>query len=316
MKNVFLIFLFFVLVSCKTVSNFQIIESAKENPRCKVGIFSVDDSDFFIQRGTSVLSGCFEKLEKTKARVSFLFFRSKTSLRANINLTTGESNTSRSYSREDASGKLDIRLNTKATLEIPSADKKGSFMFSFLYKLKNNQPSIEIYDVTEDQTYIPRLAFQAVGKNDLPRIQELFSNGSIDKETSIILFDTNTTYEVNLFQNAMNTHSKLEVIKYLIKQKIDFRFKDTIGFTALTYAAFHNDLELLEYIYSLKKWELNEKTNQGDTVLHWAAANKNQAMIKFLLKKGSNKDIKNNLGLTASDIAKTNNNSDLMESFE
>lgn len=186
-------------------------------------------------------------------------------------------------------------------------------MYSILYTSRNNQPSLEIYDVTREESYAPRLAFQAIAKNDLSKLKELFTNGSIQKDTSIILYEENDTSELNLFQHALNVRANKEIFEYLLEKKVNFQFRDKLGFTALTYSVFFNDLDLLKYIDSLKKWNLNETTNQGDTILHWAAANKNKPIVDYLLKRGISKDIKNNQGLTAYDIAKSKLSYEIME---
>ncbi|MCW7492294.1 ankyrin repeat domain-containing protein [Leptospira sp. 2 VSF19] len=310
----FLIFpLILLFVSCKSVANFQIIENVKPNPKCKFSQFVVVEPDFYISTGANTLSGCIEKIDKTSAMMFFYFSRTISKISASVNLTTGESSKTQSFSGESATARGMIPLNTKTSLEIPTADKKGSFMYSILYTYKNNQPSIEIYDVTREESYAPRLAFQAISKNDLSKLKELFASGAVQKDTKIILYDGNDTSDLNLFQQALNVRANKEIFEYLLEKKVDFQYRDKLGFTALTYSVFFNDLELLKYIDSLKKWNLNETTNQGDTILHWAAANKNKPIVDYLLKRGISKDIKNNQGLTAYDIAKSKLSYEIME---
>ncbi|TGK83859.1 hypothetical protein EHQ31_03900 [Leptospira montravelensis] len=312
--NRLLIFpLIILFVSCKSVANFQILQNVKPNPKCKFSQFIVIEPDFFVSTGANTLSGCIEKIDKTNAVMFFYFSRTISKISASINLTTGESSKTQSFSGESATAKATIHLNSKVSLEIPTADKKGSFMYSILYSYKNDQPSIEIYDVTREESYAPRLAFQAISRNNLNKLKELFTNGSIQKDTKIILYDENDTTEMNLFQHALNVRANKEIFDYLLEKQVDFQYRDKLGFTALTYAVFFNDLELLKYIDSLKKWNFNETTNQGDSLLHWAAENKNKQMVEYLLQKGIKKDIKNKNGLTAYDVAKLKLSYHIME---
>ncbi|MCW7462498.1 ankyrin repeat domain-containing protein [Leptospira limi] len=313
MNRLFLFPLIILFVSCKSVANFQILQNVKPNPKCKFSQIIVIEPDFYIANGGTTLSGCIEKIEKTNAVMFFYFSRTISKISASVNLTTGESSKTQSFSGESATAKATILLNSKMSLEIPTADKKGSFMYSILYTYKNDQPSIEIYDVTSDLSYAPRLAFQAIARNDLNKLKELFTSGNIQKDTKIILYDGNDTTELSLFQQALNVRANKEIFDYLIEKKVDFQSRDKLGFTALTYAVFFNDLELVKYIDSLKKWNFNETTNQGDSLLHWAAENKNKQMVEYLLQKGVRKDIKNNNGLTAYDVAKLKLSYHIME---
>ncbi|MCW7504210.1 ankyrin repeat domain-containing protein [Leptospira paudalimensis] len=313
MKKEWFLFLLLLSVSCKTIPKFQVIDNAKPNPNCKITWLTVVEPDFFITNGTTTLAGCIEKIDSNDAVIAFSFGRTIHRINASVNLKTGESRRSDSYSSENASAKATVHKDKKASLEIPTSDKKGSFMYSILYTLKNKQPSIEIYDVTREESYGPRLAFIAITKNDLPKLRELFSNSSIQNDTHIILVDENSAYELNLFQHALNVRANWEIYEYLLEKKVDYQFKDKNGFNALIQAVYLNDSGLVKYIDSLKKWNLNEKTNHGDTALHWAAANQNKEIVEYLLKKGTDKNIKNNQGLTAFDIAKTKSSSEILE---
>ncbi|MCW7466648.1 ankyrin repeat domain-containing protein [Leptospira levettii] len=313
MKKVSVLFLLLLSVSCKTIPKFQVIDNVKPNPNCKITWLTVVEPDFFIMNGSTTLAGCIEKLGPKDAVIAFSFGRSIHRINASVNLTTGESRRSDSYSSEGASAKTTIQINKKASLEIPTGDKKGSFMFSILYSLKNKQPSIEIYDVTREESYGPRLAFYAITNNDLPKLKELFAKGSIQNDTHIILVEENNAYELNLFQHALNVRANWEIYDYLLEKKVNYQFRDKNGFNALTYAVYLNDIGLVKYIDSLKKWNLNETTNQGDTVLHWASANQNKEIVEYLLKRGTDKNIKNNQGLTAYDIAKTKSSREILE---
>ncbi|MCW7472503.1 hypothetical protein CH354_09270 [Leptospira levettii] len=313
MKKVSVLFLLLLSVSCKTIPKFQVIDNVKLNPKCKITWLTVVEPDFYIMNGTTTLAGCVEQIDSNDAVLAFSFGRSIHRINASVNLTTGESRRSDSYSSENASAKATVHKDKKASLEIPTADKKGSFMYSILYTLKNKQPSIEIYDVTREESYGPRLAFIAITNNDLPKLKELFANGSIQNDTHIILYDENNTIELNLFQHALNVRANREIFQYLLEKKVDFQYRDKLGFTALTYAVYFNDLELVKYIDSLKKWNLNETTNQGDTILHWAAFNRNKQIVEYLLQRGINKEIKNKQGQTAYDVAKLKLSYHIME---
>ncbi|MBL0956124.1 MAG: ankyrin repeat domain-containing protein [Leptospira sp.] len=294
MKKDWVLLLLLLSVSCKTIPKFQVIDNVKPNPNCKITWLTVVEPDFFIMNGSTSLAGCIEKLSSTDAVIAFSFGRSIHRINASVNLTTGESRRSDSYSSENASAKATVHLNKKASLEIPTGDKKGSFMYSILYTFKNKQPSIEIYDVTREESYAPRLAFIAITKNDVTKLRELFTNGSIQNDTNIILVDENIAYELNLFQHALNVRANWEIYDYLIEKKVNYQFRDRNGFNALIYSVYLNDLGLVKYIDSLKKWNLNEATNQGDTALHWAAANQNKEIIEYLLKRGMDKKLTNN----------------------
>lgn len=114
---------------------------------------------------------------------------------------------------------------------------------------------------------------------------------------------------------------KIEIVKYLLDEGASINLADSVGRTPLMVAARTRNIELVKLllnsgseINARKHGGLNEA---GETAIFSAAQIKdNQPIIKLLIENGAKLDIKNELGLTAFDLAKfynNNNNADTIQ---
>ena len=86
-----------------------------------------------------------------------------------------------------------------------------------------------------------------------------------------------------------------EIVKFLLNNGAD---PDKGDFTALMWASFHGDLEMLN-IFLESGAKINARTEEGWTSLMWAAEKGNTQVIWELLRRGAIVNMQNNSGRTA-----------------
>ncbi|CAK59529.1 unnamed protein product (macronuclear) [Paramecium tetraurelia] len=95
-------------------------------------------------------------------------------------------------------------------------------------------------------------------------------------------------------------------VVYFKKIGFDFAQKDSKGGTALHWASYYGCELAVNYLLSFTDQFLDIKDLEGLTALHLATMSGNSRIVKKLLLHGANRNIKNNEGQTAADIAKSN----------
>lgn len=104
---------------------------------------------------------------------------------------------------------------------------------------------------------------------------------------------------------------KADAVKFLIKKGLNPNLKGQYGWTALTYAIFTSDYMKYDLPEDIKATvdvllqggaDINQKDDDGNTVLIHAAQQEALMLIDYLLSKGANPDIKNNAGATYHDV--------------
>ncbi|CAD8089631.1 unnamed protein product [Paramecium primaurelia] len=95
-------------------------------------------------------------------------------------------------------------------------------------------------------------------------------------------------------------------VVYFKKIGFDFAQKDSKGGTALHWAAYYGCELAVNYLLSFTDQLLDIKDAEGLTALHLATMSGNSRIVKKLLLQGANRNIKNNEGQTAADIAQAN----------
>ncbi|EMJ88078.1 ankyrin repeat domain-containing protein [Leptospira meyeri] len=315
----FTLILFFIL-NCASTSKPLIIEQAKVGENCKVKDGNVINPDFSVERFGVYFQGCFDKLDSNESVLSFVFSRIKGTFNVNINTNGSVRSNSNSVALVDKSNSTtSVKTNSKTLVQTFSKDfiRDNYYVYSVSYTIKNKQPHIEIRDITFSGDSAPEiLILNSIKKNDLVKVKELFDTGAINKDFLVTDQNGIVTHNSNLLIQAFYLESNTEILKYLISKKVSLDSKDIFGWTPLLLAAKRNDFELFQYIYSLKKWDINDVTDQNETCLHWAVGKKNIPMIKFLLKNGANKDIKNRFGQIAKDLASNENDKEIKSLLE
>lgn len=96
-----------------------------------------------------------------------------------------------------------------------------------------------------------------------------------------------------------------EIAELLLKNGADTKLRHKTGRTALMIATWKGSPELVKLL--APKSEINAQDNDGWTALMFAANEGNLEKIKILLSYGAEKNLKNNFGQTAKDIAQAKN---------
>ncbi|XP_018569984.1 ankyrin repeat domain-containing protein 16 [Anoplophora glabripennis] len=88
----------------------------------------------------------------------------------------------------------------------------------------------------------------------------------------------------------------IEVCKLLINYGAHTRFVNSRGFSILHMAVSQGFLEIVEYILKDLNFDINEKTNDGYTVLHCAAKQGHKELHGMLIFRGADNSITDNFG--------------------
>lgn len=100
----------------------------------------------------------------------------------------------------------------------------------------------------------------------------------------------------------------LEMIKFILDLGPNLEVKDNVGKTVLGYALSRAEDDGIEFVSILfengRSPNVNNRTNKGYTPLMQAVIRGQLDAVKLLLKKGADRDVMNNDGLTALDYAK------------
>lgn len=310
----FSIILIFIL-NCASAGKPVIIDQARVTQNCKIKDGNVINPDFSVDRFGVYFQGCFEKIDSNESILSFVFSRVKGTFNVNISTQGSVSSNSNSAALVDKSNSFtSVKINSKTIVQTFSKDfiRDNYYIYSISYTLNNKQPHIEIRDITFNGDTSPEiLILSSIAKNDLSKVKELFETNAINKDFQVTNQNGAITHNSNLITQAFYLNSNNEMLKYLISKKVSLDEKDYFGWTPLLLASKRNDFEFFQYIYSLKKWNINDVTDQNETCLHWAVGMKNIPLIKFLLKNGANKDIKNRSGQIAKDLASNENDKEI-----
>ena len=94
----------------------------------------------------------------------------------------------------------------------------------------------------------------------------------------------------------------LKSLKKLLEKGAYIDAKDDEGNTAFIYAAINEQMEVLHYLLN-NKTDIDQRSKNGYSALTWCSYNGQAEMVKFLLENGAKKDVVNNYGKTASEIA-------------
>jgi len=176
----------------------------------------------------------------------------------------------------------------------------------------------QVADVSQRKVLV-----EAIGKNDVKKVQELLRNGvDVNAKDSTgfpallnaaewgrveivnLLLDNgaNVNTKIDGGQTALMRASgagRLDVVKLLLEKGADVNAKVKLGGTALTLAAGRRHLNILELLVE-KGANVNAKTGKSDsTALMHAAFQGDLEVVKLLLDKGADVSAKDNGGKTA-----------------
>uniref|UniRef100_A0A2K6GI41 Euchromatic histone lysine methyltransferase 1 n=1 Tax=Propithecus coquereli TaxID=379532 RepID=A0A2K6GI41_PROCO len=95
---------------------------------------------------------------------------------------------------------------------------------------------------------------------------------------------------------AENNH--LDAVKYLIKAGAQVDPKDAEGSTCLHLAAKKGHYDVVQYLLSNGQMDVNCQDDGGWTPMIWATEYKHVDLVKLLLSKGSDINIRDNVSLS------------------
>ena len=192
-----------------------------------------------------------------------------------------------------------------------------AYILSFLFGLNNfalAQSDGDIADFAKaakfnDVSTVRSLVSKGVNPNSLDAKGELMLNLAIkDKSEDVITFLlTNKTTDVDISNKFGETplmissiEGNLPLVKSLVQvQKAQINH---IGWTPLHYACARGHLEVAQYL--LANGAIVDALSPGNTTpLMMAVQSGNEALVKLLLDKGADLQLRNSQGFTAIDIA-------------
>jgi len=122
----------------------------------------------------------------------------------------------------------------------------------------------------------------------------------------------NSALNLCLFNAAQQGYAQM--VKILLKTGIDINQQDSLGFTALHWAAYYGHQAVVESLLA-NGANIGLASNTGTTALYLAALNGRQAVVELLLAHGANPNIADNNGMTALYLAALNGRQAVVESL-
>lgn len=89
-------------------------------------------------------------------------------------------------------------------------------------------------------------------------------------------------------------HNHMEIVHYLVQAGSFLDVKGEDGMTCLHMAAKGGHIELMEFLLSTRKVQVNVQDDGGWTPIIWAAEHRNVAAVKFLIAHGADPTLKDN----------------------
>jgi hypothetical protein len=152
------------------------------------------------------------------------------------------------------------------------------------------------------------LIYSIIINNDIDIIKLLIENGADilqrdERKNDAIIYAA-------LYSNNAN------IIKLLVDYGADINSKNIISATPIIVALENSNIEILKEIIKLNA-NINHQNNGGWTALMSVAlSNKSIELAKILIDNGADISLKNKINKTALDIAKENNNIELINFLE
>lgn len=184
--------------------------------------------------------------------------------------------------------------------DIDARDNEGNN--ALLIAIKNNQIDI-----------IPLLLEAGINVNSANTYLDTALILAIMAPSALTILDLLLKYGADL--NIKNRYNRtplwmacrqgnMEVVLYLIEKGSNIHDLDSKGSNLLYVASDNEPINVLEYLLSLKKLDINNQNNEGLTPLMVAALGGRADKVKMLVQSGANINLKDNDGETAFSLAK------------
>ncbi|CAG9767993.1 unnamed protein product [Ceutorhynchus assimilis] len=149
-----------------------------------------------------------------------------------------------------------------------------------------------------------KIPVDIVDRNNATPIQYAATNGSLDIVKFLKSKNANVNHKDNKSKTALIRaieKNHIEIVEFLVEDKAtDKDCQDKNGISALEYAAISKNTDLIKY---LSDTNVNHVDNFGMTALCWAVKVGDLVMTDYLIKIGSNLDIKDEHGSNLLNIA-------------
>lgn len=121
--------------------------------------------------------------------------------------------------------------------------------------------------------------YQAIVKGDTALTRQLLN----DKADPNFIKSSGPWMKVNLLTTAVNT-GNITMVKMLIENKADVKWKDGFNTTSLMYAASKGNKDIVAFLLD-NGAEINDNDGKGNSVLSAAKESKNKELVKFINAK-------------------------------
>ena len=148
---------------------------------------------------------------------------------------------------------------------------------------------------------------KAIYLSDITKLREFLISGNID--------DTDKDKRTAIFHAVLSGNP--DTVRFFLDNQAALNLKDSAGWSPLHYAVQNHHTEIAEILLEHDA-DIEFKDDYGNTAL-WRAvfASKGRAeMIRLLISKGANPEVKNNSGVSPLKLAETIANYDVKQFFK
>ncbi|WP_024768947.1 ankyrin repeat domain-containing protein [Aquimarina macrocephali] len=145
-----------------------------------------------------------------------------------------------------------------------------------------------------------------VKSQDFTALEQVIREGKLDvlkeavkRNNDLLSYQNSKGYSLLILATYNN---QLEIVNYLISQKININLSDKSGNTALMGVAFQGHIEIARTLIK-NDVKIDQQNYNGATALHFAATFGNKDIADLLIEARANKTIKNSFGDTPYDVA-------------
>ncbi|MFA6527391.1 MAG: ankyrin repeat domain-containing protein [Candidatus Babeliales bacterium] len=171
-----------------------------------------------------------------------------------------------------------------ATGEEPeSAEKKEE-----LTRVLNEAMAKALVDQQGDSIFMNQLLC-AIKSGELGLIKSLIKQKTVD-------FNMKIQPDLYTFLHLAVDSNQIEVVKFLVRKKVDVNAKDADGRTPLFFAVDNGNLEIAKFL--VENNAIDVVKADGTTLLHCAVKRGNVEIVKILVEKGANVNAIDEIGAT------------------